>query len=172
MPKTSCSGAASSRGWTCRSASDGGAATDPPPEEPESVPGTLRGAFREADPGVRLRIAVDALAHGRSPAALVATASVCQEVNDLESAARDLDEAIGLAPEWAAAHFERGKVWLRLDDMEEAGAIVPRRGAIGCRASAPRGRNLGATLGELDRPAEALAAFEQLLASIRRARRR
>jgi len=45
---------------------------------------------------------------------LVATASVCQEVNDLESAARDLDEAIGLAPEWAAAHFERGKVWLRL----------------------------------------------------------
>ena len=71
---------------------------------------------------------VAALDHGRTAAALVATASVCQEVNDLESAARDLDEALALAPEWAAAHFERGKVWLRLDDMEEAAQLVPSRG--------------------------------------------
>ena len=136
---------------------------DLPPEEPESVAGALARAFREADAGVRLRIAVDTLAHGRSPAALVATASVCQEVNDLESAARDLDEAIALAPEWAAAHFERGKVWMRLDDMEEAArsfrAAAERLPAFGAAWG-----NLGATLGELDRPAEALAAFERLLA--------
>ena len=88
----------------------------------------------------------------------------------LESAARDLDEAIGLAPEWAAAHFERGKVWLRLDNMEEAAhlfrAVVDRLPGFGAAWG-----NLGATLGELDHPAEALAAFEKL-ASIRRARRR
>ena len=143
--------------------SDGVTADERPPEEPQSVPGTLARAFREADPGLRLRLAVEALAHGRSPAALVATASVCQEVNDLESAARDLDEAIGLAPEWAAAHFERGKVWLRLDNMEEAArsfrAAADRLPGFGAAWG-----NLGATLGELDHPAEALAAFEQLLA--------
>ena len=84
-------------------------------------------------------------------------------MNDLESAARDLDEALLLVAEWAAAHFERGKVWLRVDDMEaaapcfrEAARLLPGfGGAWG---------NLGATLGELDRPAEALQAFERLLA--------
>ena len=137
--------------------------TDAPLEAPESVPGTLARAFREADPGVRLRTAVDALAHGRDPAALVATASVCQEVNDLEGAARDLDEALGLASEWAAAHFERGKVWLRLDDMDQA-ARAFRAAADRLPGFGAAWGNLGATLGELDRPAEALAAFERLLA--------
>lgn len=85
------------------------------------------------------------------------------EVNDLEAASRDLDEALAQSPEWAAAHFERGKLWLRVDDMErasqsfhEAARLMPRFG--------PAWSNLGATLGELDRPAEALAAFEQALA--------
>jgi tetratricopeptide (TPR) repeat protein len=144
-------------------ASDVACASELPLEEPESAPGMLARAFREATPALRLRLAVDTLARGRTPAALVATASVCQEVNDLESAARDLDEAIALAPEWAAAHFERGKVWLRLDHMEEATrsfrAAAERLPGFGAAWG-----NLGATLGELDRPGEALAAFEHLLA--------
>jgi len=138
-------------------------ASDEAPEQPESVPGLLARAFRAPDPADRLRMAVAALEHGRTPAALVATASVCQEVNDLASAARDLDEAITTAPDWAAARFERGKVWLRLDNMEEAArsfqAAAERLPAFGGAWG-----NLGATLGELDRTAEALAAFERLLA--------
>jgi tetratricopeptide (TPR) repeat protein len=140
-----------------------GPGADTEPSEPESVPGRLARAFRQPDPAERLRMAVAALDDGRTAAALVATASVCQEVNDLESAARDLDEAIALDPGWAAARFERGKVWLRLDNMEEAArsfqAAAERLPAFGAAWG-----NLGATLGELDRTAEALAAFERLLA--------
>jgi tetratricopeptide (TPR) repeat protein len=123
----------------------------------------LAAGFREAAAADRLRACVQALDLGRSAPALLATASACQEVNDLESAARDLDEAIAAAPEWAAAHFERGKVWLRLDDMDKAAgcfrAAVDRLPGFGGAWG-----NLGAALGELDRPAEALQAFERLLA--------
>mgnify|MGYP006174007519 CR=1 FL=1 len=52
------------------------------------------------------------------------------EVNDFEAAARDLDEALVQAPEWAAAHFERGKLWLRGDDMERVDERLQLR-AIG-----------------------------------------
>jgi tetratricopeptide (TPR) repeat protein len=90
-------------------------------------------------------------------------ASVCQEVNDLEGAARDLDEAVALAPDWAAAHFERGKVWLRLDDMEAAARCF-RRAAEQLPGFGGAWGNLGAALGELDRPGDALNAFEHLLA--------
>jgi tetratricopeptide (TPR) repeat protein len=124
--------------------------------------GALVAAFRVDDPRERLELCVSALDQGRTPAALVAAASVCMEVNDLEAAARDLDEALAQAPDWAAAHFERGKLWLRLDDMEQA--------SQGFRAAAerlprfgPAWSNLGATLGELDRPADALAAFTRAL---------
>jgi len=120
-------------------------------------------AFRLDDPAERLKRCVEFLKSDRSPAALVATASVCMEVNDFDSAARDLDAAIDAAPEWAAAHFERGKLWLRADDMlrasesfQVAANLLP--GFISSWA------NLGATLGELDRPHEALAAFERALA--------
>jgi hypothetical protein len=41
---------------------------------------------------------------------LLAAASVCMEVNDLDAAARDLGEALHQAPDWPAAHFERGKL--------------------------------------------------------------
>jgi tetratricopeptide (TPR) repeat protein len=85
------------------------------------------------------------------------------EVNDVEAAARDLDEALALAPQWPAAHFERGKLWLRLDDMERASesfrAAAERMPRFGSAWA-----NLGATLGELDRPRDALAAFERALA--------
>jgi tetratricopeptide (TPR) repeat protein len=123
---------------------------------------TFARAFRVLDPGERLRLCVEALGRGRTPAALVATGSVCMEVNDLEAAARDLDEALAQAPEWAAAHFERGKLWLRLDDMEHA-SVSFREAAARMPNFASAWANLGATLGELDRPEEALAAFTEAI---------
>lgn len=119
-------------------------------------------AFRCSDPAERLALCVQALGAGRTPAALVATASACMEVNDLEAAARDLEEAVGLAPRWAAAHYEHGKLWLRRDDMTRAAAAFQAAAGL-LPGFAPAWSNLGATLGELDRPAEALAAFEQAL---------
>jgi tetratricopeptide (TPR) repeat protein len=84
------------------------------------------------------------------------------EVNDLDAAERDLDEAIALAPEWAAGHFERGKLWLRRDDMPRASESF-RRATTLLPLFGAAWANLGATLGELDRPQEALEAFEHAL---------
>ena len=120
-------------------------------------------AFRLADPAERLARCVEFLKNGRTPAALVATASACVEVNDFEAAARDLDEAIALAPDWAATHYERGKLWLRADDMARASESFQRATEL-LPAFGPAWGNLGGTLGELDRPQEALAAFERALA--------
>lgn len=129
----------------------------PPPS------GLLPRAFRSPDPNERLSLCVEALRSGRTPAALVATASVCMEVNDLDAAARDLDEALTLAPRWAAAHYERGKLWLRADDMVKASESFQRTTDL-LPGFGPGWANLGGTLGELDRPNEALAAFERALA--------
>lgn len=123
----------------------------------------LARAFRSTDPAQRLAICVDTLKGGRTPAVLVATASVCMEVNDRDAAARDLDEVIVLAPNWAAAHYERGKLWLRSDDMVKAAESF-RHAAELLPGFAPAWANLGGTLGELDQPHEALAAFERALA--------
>ncbi|MBY0494096.1 MAG: tetratricopeptide repeat protein [Cyanobacteria bacterium] len=133
------------------------------PGSEEAISHPLALAFRLADPAARLARCVEFLKPGRTPAALVATASVCIEVNDLEAAARDLDEAIGQAPEWAAAHYERGKLWLRADDMIKASESFQRAADL-LPGFAPAWANLGGTLGELDRPADALAAFERALA--------
>ena len=119
-------------------------------------------AFRVSDPSERLALCVEALKHGRSAAALVATASACMEVNDVEAAARDLDEAIALAPGWAAAHYERGKLWLRQDDMVRASERFQTAANL-LPGFAPAWANLGGTLGELDKPKEALDAFERAL---------
>lgn len=123
----------------------------------------LAAAFRLDDPAERLARCVGVLNAGRTPASLVAAASACMEVNDYAAAARELDEAIAQAPEWAAAHYERGKLWLRTDDMVKAGESF-RRAADLLPRFEPAWSNLGATLGELDRPQEALAAFERALA--------
>lgn len=131
-----------------------------------SEPGVLSAlprAFRLSDPVERLEQCVEALGAGRTAPALAATASACMEVNDFDAAARDLDEALALAPDWPAAHFERGKLWLRVDDMVKASEAF-QMAATGLPRFAPAWANLGATLGELDRPAEALAAFEHALA--------
>lgn len=125
--------------------------------------GGLPRAFRVSEPAERLMLCVEALKEARTPAALVATASVCMEVNDLDASARDLDEALAGAPDWAAAHYERGKVWLRADDMARAADCFQRAADL-LPTFAPAWANLGGTLGELDRPAEALAAFERALA--------
>jgi len=120
-------------------------------------------AFRVADPAERLALCVGALDGHRTPEALVATASACMEVNDLDAAVRDLDEALAARPDSAAAHFERGKLWLRRDDMEQA-SVSFRAAAERLPAFVSAWANLGATLGELDRPEQALAAFERALA--------
>jgi tetratricopeptide (TPR) repeat protein len=138
-----------------------------PPSPPDSFAASadrtgFPAAFRTTDPAERLSLCVEQLKAGRSAAALVATASACMEVNDLAAAARDLDEAIAKAPDWAAAHYERGKLWLRQDDMAAAGESF-RHATERLPAFAPAWANLGGTLGELDRPAEALAAFERAL---------
>jgi tetratricopeptide (TPR) repeat protein len=122
----------------------------------------LASAFRHPEAAARLAACVAALDEDRTPPALVATASACMEVNDLEAAARDLDEALQLAPEWAAAHFERGKLWLRLDDMERAAAAFGRAAELMPQLGSAWA-NLGATLGELDRREDALRAFERAL---------
>lgn len=120
-------------------------------------------AFRLDNAAARLAQCVAYLESHRTAPALVATASVCMEVNDLQAAARDLDEAIAMAPQWAAAHYERGKLWLRADDMVNAAQSFQRAADL-LPGFGSAWANLGATLGELDRPAEALAAFERALA--------
>jgi tetratricopeptide (TPR) repeat protein len=136
-------------------------AEETPPSSTAAVEG-LAGAFRVDDPRERLERCIAAVNAGRTPAALLAIASACMEVNDLDAAERDLDEAIAHAADWAAAHFERGKLWLRRDDMERASESF-RAAAERLPEFSSAWSNLGATLGELDRPDEALAAFMRAL---------
>lgn len=143
-----------------------GSPSTPRDTTPTASPGiesAFADALRAIDPAERLALCVRALEQGRTAPALIATASACMEVNDLDAAARDLDEALALAPDWAAAWFERGKLWLRVDDMERANAAF-REAAERLPAFVSAWANLGATCGELDRPEEALAAFEHALA--------
>ncbi|MGE3273463.1 MAG: tetratricopeptide repeat protein [Vicinamibacterales bacterium] len=146
-------------------------ATAPPPPDPPgdgsleaaSPEALLARAMRDTSAEHRLELGLAALAHGRTAAVLVAMASIAMEVNDLDAARRDLEEALALAPDWAATHFEYGKLWLRLDDMDRAGDAF-QAAADRMPAFSPAWANLGATLGERDRTAEALAAFEHALA--------
>lgn len=121
-------------------------------------------AFRAATPAERLTGAGQALDAARTPAHLLAMASVCMEVNDLDNAGDLLREVLAAVPGWAAAHFEHGKWCLRKDDMPAAadafGAATRLMPAFPSAAA-----NWGATLGELDRPDEALAAFSSALAA-------
>lgn len=143
-------------------APDGPPVMAPPAPEAAEVPRLLARALRTDDPAERLRLCVDALDRERTPPVLLTSASTCMEVNDLDSAARDLDEALAAAPGWAAAHFERGKLWLRLDDMERASESFRTAARLMPRFAAAWA-NLGAALGELDRSEEALAAFLEAL---------
>jgi tetratricopeptide (TPR) repeat protein len=111
----------------------------------------------------RLRLLIEAVDRARTAPLLLARASACMEVNDLDSALRDLEAAREMAPKWGAVHFERGKLWLRRDDMDEACAAFRRAAELMPRLGSAWS-NLGATLGELDRPEEALQAFTRALA--------
>jgi tetratricopeptide (TPR) repeat protein len=136
--------------------------------EPELQPaptlGALPRAFRDPSPAARLDAVGCALDQARTPAHLLAMASTCLEVNDVDNAVAVAQEAVVRAPDWAAAHFELGKVWLRRDDMERAAASFGHASAL-LPSFASAAANWGATLGELDRPEEALAAFSRALAA-------
>jgi tetratricopeptide (TPR) repeat protein len=135
-------------------------ADDPPAPSPL---GALAAAFRDPAPAARLQAVGRALDAARTPPRLLAMASTCMEVNDLDNAEALAQDAVAAAPEWAAAHFELGKLWLRRDDMERAAAAFGRASALMPSFTAAAA-NWGATLGELDRPEEALRAFQRALA--------
>jgi tetratricopeptide (TPR) repeat protein len=141
-------------------AADDDGTTSPPP----AVVGPLPLAFRDPSPAARLSAVGQALDEARTPPRLLAMASTCLEVNDLDNAVAVANEAATVAPDWAATHFELGKVWLRRDDMERAAAAFGRASAL-MPSFASAAANWGATLGELDRPEEALAAFSRALAA-------
>lgn len=124
----------------------------------------LARAFRETSPEARLEEAGRALGLMRSPGHLVTMASVCMEIHDLENAGALLAEAVAAAPLWAGAHFEHGKYRLRRDDMAGAAESFGAASRL-MPYFASAAANWGATLGELDRPEEALAAFRTALAA-------
>ncbi|MGE0363010.1 MAG: tetratricopeptide repeat protein [Vicinamibacterales bacterium] len=126
--------------------------------------GALAAAFRAPDPADRLAACGRALDEARTAPRLLAMASVCMEVNDLDNARTLTGEAVAAAPEWSAAHFEHAKAWLRLDDMARAAEAFGRASAL-MPTFTSAAANWGATLGELDRPEEALAAFSRALES-------
>jgi Tfp pilus assembly protein PilF len=93
---------------------------------------------------------------------LLVLASECRERGDAVGAQRSLDEALALAPDWEAVHYEAGKFWLSCDDMDRARDAFQRAADLMPTFSAAFS-NLGATLGELDQPEAAVAAFSQAL---------
>lgn len=93
---------------------------------------------------------------------LLRQASTCRDRGDVAGARQALDEAIGLAPDWEAVHYEAAKFWLACDDMERARDGFQRAADLMPTFSAAFS-NLGATLGELDQPEAAVAAFSQAL---------
>ena len=93
---------------------------------------------------------------------LLKQASACREKNDAAGAADALDQAVALAPDWEAVHYEAGKFWLACDDMERARDSFQRAAELMPTFSAAFS-NLGATLGELDQPEAAVTAFAKAL---------
>jgi tetratricopeptide (TPR) repeat protein len=95
---------------------------------------------------------------------LLRQANACRDRGDRAGARQALDEAIALAPDWEAVHYEDGKFWLASDDMERARDGFQRAADLMPTFSAAFS-NLGATLGELDEPERAVAAFSKALES-------
>jgi tetratricopeptide (TPR) repeat protein len=93
---------------------------------------------------------------------LLGQASACRDRGDIAGARQAIDEAIALEPDWEAVHYEDGKFWLACDDMERARDGFQRAADLMPTFSAAFS-NLGATLGELDQPEAAVAAFSQAL---------
>lgn len=96
--------------------------------------------------------------HPEHVIAQVALASACMEQNALEAAQASLDRAAALDPECGAVDYEQGKLYLRTERLDLAVEAFERASErLPHFASALV--NLGAALGEIDRPHDALAAF-------------
>lgn len=93
---------------------------------------------------------------------LLRQATICRDQGDIAGARQALDQALQLAPDWEAVHYELGKFWLACDDMERARDSFQRATELMPTFAAAFG-NLGATLGELDQPEAAVAAFSRAL---------
>jgi len=123
----------------------------------------LMAAFRTTDADERLALCRRAAdAHSRDVVVQLALGSASMEVQDLDAAQEALEQAIALDRTWEASQFEYGKLWLRRDEMVRASQAFAEAGRLMPSFSAAFS-NLGATLGELDRPEEALRAFQQAL---------
>ena len=132
---------------------------DPEPD----ASGALEDAFSTADTTVRLALCRDAMRRWPdSEIAALSLASACRETQDLNGARQALGHALALAPEWEAAHYEEGKLWLSCEQLEPACAAFARAGQLMPGFSAAHS-NHGATLGELGQPEAALAAFQLAL---------
>ena len=97
-----------------------------------------------------------------SVVALLSEANASRDRQDPQGARKALDEALALAPDWEAVHYEDGKFWLACDEMERARDAFRRAADLMPTFSAAFS-NLGATLGELDQPEAAVAAFGHAL---------
>ena len=142
-----------------------------PPRGPDEAAGVepsdpfepLRVAFERGTPEDRWRHSRRLCYDYASHAALhLAHASACMELRRIDEAHAALEQALALAPDWEAAHFELGKLWLRSDDTERAAAAFAEAGRLMPSFSSAFS-NLGAALGELDRHDEALDALKQAL---------
>jgi tetratricopeptide (TPR) repeat protein len=124
----------------------------------------LIAAFRTTDAEERLALCRRAAdADSRDIVARLALGSAYMEVQDLDAAQEAIETAIDMDRGWEASFFEYGKLWMRRDDLERAGAAFGEAGRLMPSFSAAFS-NLGATLGELGRTGEALDAFRQALA--------
>ena len=141
-------------------AKEADAASDVEPTDPFEP---LRAAFDHGTAEDRWRqsrrLGYDYPSH---PALHLAHASASMELGRIDEAHASIDQALALAPDWEAVHFERGKLWLRSDDTEQAAAAFAEAGRLMPSFSAAFS-NLGAALGELERHEEALAALKQAL---------
>jgi tetratricopeptide (TPR) repeat protein len=93
---------------------------------------------------------------------LLRQAALSRDQGDVAGARQALDQALQLAPDWEAVHYESGKFWLACDDLEHARDSFQRASELMPTFSAAFS-NLGATLGELDQPEAAVAAFSRAL---------
>lgn len=120
-------------------------------------------AYGSPDVVERMHLCRDAAAIAPDSAVVaLALASACREQQDLIGARAALESAARLAPDWEAVYYEDGKCWLASDEIQRACDAFQRACDLMPTFSAAFS-NLGATLGELDRPEAALAALEQAL---------
>jgi Flp pilus assembly protein TadD len=92
------------------------------------MPRPLATAYQVSDAVERVRVCREAVERAPNDAvAHLALASALRENRDL-AARNSLERAAALAPEWEAVHYEAGKLWLVLDDMEAAASAFARAG--------------------------------------------